>query len=97
MIETIAKNNLRRKGFIYFGLQFIVPHEGKTGKEPKVGTWRQELFTDLLPVAFSACFLEYSSTTCPWGSTIYSGQGPPTLRKQSFIKKVPHRLAHRPL
>ena len=55
---------------VYFILQFVIHHPGKSGKEFKAGTWRQELMeksgkvllTDVLLMACAAYILKHPRT-----------------------------------
>ena len=75
---------------VCFTLQFhiTVHHWGKSEQELKAETWRQELMEECCLLACSAWLLR---TTPPqWA-------GPSLVSHQSSVKKLHHRLAHRPM
>ena len=101
--NTMTKNNLRRKGFISApsstSQSLIEGNHGRNSRHEPGGRswcWGREgtLFTDLLLIARSAWLLVAPRATC-------SGMVLPAvswdLPYLSPIKKMYHRLAHRPM
>lgn len=85
VISNMTKSILcERKGF--FWLMVAAYHEGKSGKELKVGVWRQELKQrPWKSAAFSlALCILFSVLSCstedhlPRGDTAHNGLDPPT-------------------
>lgn len=89
-LVNMAKSNLRRKGFASF-LQLAVYHEEKSG--PGQRLWRRNTAYWLAPSGLLS-LLYY--TTQDHLSSCGADHGGLGLPHQPLIKKMPHRLAHRP-
>jgi hypothetical protein len=80
------------KGLFDLCFRITVHHQRQSGQEPGGRSWCRGhggvLFTGLLPMACSTCFLRESRTTWP-------GVAPPTMHwtlpHQSLVKKMPYR------
>jgi hypothetical protein len=92
VINSMTKTTLRRRGF-YFTLQLTVHHEGSQGRNQSI-----RLGGTLLPVLLSMAHLTSilipPSSTCLGVKLLIVDWA---LLHQSSFKKIPHRLAHRPM
>ena len=101
---TMKHHNQKQVGeervyLAYTSILLFSPEGSQDRKSYRAGTWGRSwyrgrggvLFTDLLIMACSACFLTEPRTTSP-------GMAPPamgwTLPHQSLIKKMPYRPAY---
>lgn len=88
-LVNMAKSNLRRKGFASV-LQLAVYHEEKSGSGQR--PWRRSTAYCLAPSGLLS-LLYYTTQDHLSSGADHGGLG---LPHQSLIKKMPHRLAHRP-
>lgn len=67
--------------------------QGRNSSRNRGRKHRRILFTGWFSMTCSILFIQ-PRTTLPWDDTTYSALGPPT---SIIIKKMPHRLAYRPV